>query len=112
MEIKNTAPQLDSYRAQLEKTEKDAAARTAKTAGNTPPQGDRVSLSSEARLRTEAYSAAMATPEIRQSKVDAIKAKVDSGEYRADSHAIAEKLLREEPGLFGAGPVPKGNKES
>lgn len=101
MEIKNSLTQLDTYRAQLDKTEKDAAARSAKETNNAPAKGDRVSLSPEAKLRTEAYSAAMNAPEVRQAKVDAIKSRVDSGEYQVDSRKVAEKLLQEEPGLFG-----------
>lgn len=101
MEIKNSLTQLDTYRAQLDKTEKDAASRSAKETQNVPAKGDRVSLSPEAKLRTEAYSAAMSAPELRQAKVDAIKSRVDSGEYQVDSRKVAEKLLQEEPGLFG-----------
>lgn len=101
MEIKNSLTQFDTYRAQLDKTEKDAAARSAKETKNAPAKGDRVSLSPEAKLRTEAYSAAMSAPEVRQAKVDAIKSRVDSGEYQMDSRKVAEKLLQEEPGLFG-----------
>lgn len=100
MEIKNSISQLDTYRTQLEKTEKDTAARAAKEVKSAPAQGDRVSLSPEAKLRTEAYSAAMSAPEVRQATVDAIKSKVDAGEYHPDSRKIAAKLLQEESGLF------------
>ncbi len=102
MEIKNSLTQLDTYRATLEKTEKEQNARAAKDAKGAPAKGDRVSLSPEAKLRTEAYSAAMNAPEMRRQKVDAIKAQVESGQYQADSKKTAEKLLQEEPGLFGA----------
>lgn len=103
MEIKNTLGQLDPYRARLEKTEKEQnAARASKDTKGASSQGDRVSLSPEAKLRTETYTAAMNAPEVRQQKVDAIKAQVDTGTYQVDSKKVAEKLLQEEPGLFGA----------
>ncbi len=103
MEIKNTLiSQLDPYRTQL-KTEESAQktradAKGAAAAGAS--RGDRISLSPEAKLRTEAFSAASNAPEVRQAKVDAIKARVDAGEYQPDSKKIAGKLLQEEPGLF------------
>lgn len=102
MEIKNNISNLDPYnRTGLTNAAGQAAAR-----GTVPAQpsagetGDRVSLSPEAKLRTEALTTAMNTPEVRQAKVDAIKARVESGEYTVDSKAVAAKLLREEPGLF------------
>ncbi len=104
MEIKNTLNQLDPYRTQL-KTEDAKAAQAkaradAKAGTATGAKGDRISLSPEAKLRTETFTAAMNAPEVRQAKVDAIKAQVESGEYQPDSKKIAAKLLREEPGLF------------
>ncbi len=107
MEIKNALVQLDPYRAKLkadENAQTTRAGRTAapKDAAKPSSQGDRISLSPEAKLRTEAYSAAMSAPEVRQAWVDAIKARVDSGEYQPDSKKIAAKLLQEEPGLFRA----------
>lgn len=103
MEIKNYLKNLDPYRTKLEQSELQAkrnAARKESDAASSP-QGDRVSLSNEAKLRTEAYSAALAAPDVRQEKVDALKSKVESGEYQVDSRAVAEKLLKEEQDLFG-----------
>ena len=105
MEIKNALNQLDPYRARL-KTDETAQKTRAQADKDAPKavqsQGDRISLSPEAKLRTEAFTAAMAAPEVRQAKVNAIKAQVDSGEYQPDSKKIAAKMLQEEPGLFGA----------
>lgn len=103
MEIKNYLKNLDPYRTKLEQAEiqpkRGATRKEGETASST--QGDRVSLSDEAKLRTEAYSAALAAPDVRQEKVDALKSKVESGEYQVDSRAVAEKLLKEEQDLFG-----------
>lgn len=102
MEIKTNLNQLDPYtRTRLTETNTQATKRgVAPVAAPTSEGGDRISLSPEARLRTEAYTAAMNAPDVRQAKVDALKAQVESGSYRPDSAVIAGKLLAEDPGLF------------
>ena len=104
MEIKNTFNPLDPYtqtKLNSANQTKQATGRTA--AGTTAPAaetGDRVSLSNEAKLRTEAFTTASNTPDVRAAKVAELKARVEAGEYQIDSKAIAAKLLTEEPGLF------------
>ena len=111
MEIKNTIGQMNPYQTQLDNNRADQtgqAARAARSARSEnsaggeaqAPKGDTISLSPEARLRTEAYSAAMSAPDTRQSRIDALKSGIASGEYQPDSRQIAGKLLAEEPGLF------------
>lgn len=102
MEIKNNINNLDPYnRTSLTNAAGQIGARgTAQAQPSAGETGDRVSLSPEAKLRTEALTTAMNAPEVRQAKVDAIKASVDSGEYAVDGKALAAKLIQEEPGLF------------
>ena len=102
MEINNnTLNRLNPYQVTREKQDAGAA-RSAQKPEAAQPQGDRISLSPEARLRTEALSAATNAPEVRQAKVDAIKAEVDAGTYKPNSRQIASKMLAQEPGLFRA----------
>ena len=104
MEIKNTLNPIDPYT----QARVNNAGKTPQTANRAPHNapvsgketGDRVSLSPEAKLRTEAFTSAMNTPDVRAEKVSELKARVQSGEYTIDSKAIAAKLLEEEPGLF------------
>ena len=101
MEIKNTLQKLaDPYRTQIENTPREGRANT--QAAEAQPKGDRVSLSPEALLRTEAYSAAMNAPDVRAAKVNDIKERVASGEYKVDAKNIAAKLLQSETDLAGA----------
>lgn len=102
MEIKNTLNPLDPYsRTSLAGTKNETTPRTAQAATAAQGEtGDRISLSPEAKLRTEAFTSAMNAPDLRTEKVAAIKARVDSGEYAPDSKVIAAKLLAGEPGLF------------
>ena len=55
-----------------------------------------MSVSPQARLFIEAYTAATNAPEIRQNKIAALKEQVASGTYQVDSRQIAEKLLQSE----------------
>ena len=104
MEIKNTFNPLDPYtQTKLNNTAQTGQAVGRKAADTAAPKaetGDRVSLSPEAKLRTEAFSSAMNAGDVRADKVAALKAQVESGEYQIDSRAIASRLLQEEPGLF------------
>jgi len=105
MEIKNSLNPLDPYNQTklnnaTQTGQAQAAGRNAAGAPAPRAEGDRVSFSPEAKLRTETFSAAMSAPDIRADKVAALKAQVESGQYAVDSKAIAAKLLQEEPGLF------------
>lgn len=100
MEIKNYLKGLDPYQTKLDKAENAKGKLAKRSDGDSKTTGDRVSVSNEARLRTEAYSAALSAPEVRQEKVNEIKARVDSGEYQVDSRKVAEKLITEEAELF------------
>ena len=104
MEIKNNLNPLDPYaQTRLDKADQAASKIASRNAAANAPAGetgDRVSLSPEAKLRTEAFSTAMNTPEVRAAKVAELKARVEAGTYEIDSRAIASKMLAEEPGLF------------
>lgn len=96
MEIKNNINNLEPYlnRMDLEKA-RNAGVRAASTdtqVSQAAEGGDRVSLSTSA-LKSVVVEAAQSAPDIRQDKVDAIKARLNSGEYQIDSNDIALKLL-------------------
>lgn len=107
MEIRSILNPLGAYQSKLDQAENAAKAEPGRKTGRhasgaATSQSDTISLSPESRLRTEALATAARAPEIRQDKVDALKASVESGEYAPDSRQIAAKLLAEEPGLFRA----------
>ena len=103
MEIKNTLLRnLDPYnRARVEQKNGDAPERAATGQAPAARQGDRVSLSDEARLHTLARSEAAAAPEVRREKVDALKQSVADGTYTVDPRKVAEKLVASEALLAG-----------
>jgi negative regulator of flagellin synthesis FlgM len=91
---------IKNYRPQAERAEDAAAkaekARDARSGGG----GDTLRLSHEAKLHTTARSAAMQADDMRQERVDALKAQVADGTYIIDNEKIAAKLLQEEADLF------------
>ena len=54
---------------------------------------DQLSLTSSAQLLKELNEAIAASPEVDQSRVDAIKQAIADGSYEVDSGRIADKLL-------------------
>ena len=56
--------------------------------------GDVVQLSDRARLAARATELAQAAPEIRQDKVDSLKARIGAGTYNVSGQVVAEALIR------------------
>ena len=107
MEIKNTTNNLfDPYAPGLDKsTEARNDTRLKARAdgtGTEASQGDKVTVSQDALLLTEARRAAQSAPDVRSEKVEALRIQVANGTYKPDSKLIAANLVREEPGLFKA----------
>lgn len=103
MEIKNSMlSKLDPYRNKLDPKAEAAGVKTrgggaAETGGaQQAATGDKVSLSSAARLHTTAHAEANKAPDVRQEKVDGIKERIASGSYTPDAKDIARKLVESE----------------
>lgn len=61
---------------------------------------DKINVSQEALLITEALRGAQNAPDIRQEKIDAIRAQLEAGTYNIDNRQLAMNLIREEAQLF------------
>jgi negative regulator of flagellin synthesis FlgM len=59
---------------------------------STPIQ-DKINISSKVKMFQDIKEAAIDAPDIRKEKVNEIAEKIDSGTYRPDYGAIADKLL-------------------
>ena len=92
----------DPYRAQFERANAARASDSGPRTGQTTPAGDRVSVSQDGLLRTEALRVAIASPDMRQEKIDALRQRLASGEYHVDSRSVAEKMLRSEAGFLSS----------
>lgn len=97
MEIKNNINQLDPYLNRL-KAEKGEA-RVAPDKAVAAAGGDTVQIQSTG-LKAVIEAAAASAPDIRESKVAAIKASLADGSYKIDNSAIAGKLVQEAGDLY------------
>jgi negative regulator of flagellin synthesis FlgM len=92
---------IDPYAANLERSEemrgRHQGEHSEKLVFST---GDKVSVSPEALLMTEARRTAQNAPDVRTEKVENLRIQVANGTYTPDSRLTAENLLREEPDLF------------
>ncbi len=68
-----------------------APSQASQTAGDL--QSDQVNLSQQALDMRVARSALAETPAVRQDRVSAVRAQLESGEYKVDSREVARKLL-------------------
>lgn len=58
-------------------------------------EGDKVELSSLAKDVSKARTEVDRTPDIRTEKVESLKEKVSSGEYKVDPDKVAQKIVDE-----------------
>lgn len=72
-------------------TKKSAANNNSAT--HLVPKSDTVSLSDEARLRTQAYSDASNAPDVRAEKVNQLKEQINNGTYTANSMRTAKAMV-------------------
>lgn len=62
---------------------------------------DKISVSRDAMLLTEALRSAQTAPDCRNEKIAVLRAQVTNDTYRPDSMTIAHALLRDEREIFG-----------
>ena len=60
---------------------------------NRSSKADEVILSKEAKVFQEALKAAKSEPDVCMDKVEEIRARIQSGQYRIDSWSIASKIV-------------------
>lgn len=101
MEIKNIlSKEMDSY-AKLERKQSIHAEEASRKTAAAVHSRDRATVSTEAKLRGEAFAAALSAPDTRSAKVSVLRNQVENGEYQVDARAIAEKMLEEDRLLLG-----------
>jgi negative regulator of flagellin synthesis FlgM len=93
MEIKSNWDKLEPYinRADFDRAPKAEVNSAAQQQVN-PKSGDTVNLSTSV-LRDLVAEEARNTPDVRQEKVDALKAQISSGQYQINTQDIAAELL-------------------
>lgn len=100
MEIKKVYGDVNPYASQkLNETPRVQPEQPASAAATAQQTGDKVALSSEARLLATAMNVAGASPDVRADKVRELKEQVQSGTYKPDVRKAAANLLRDEMSL-------------
>lgn len=57
--------------------------------------GVKTEVSSRAKEMVQARGIAQSTPDIREDRVAELKARIENGEYRVNSDAVADRLIQE-----------------
>ena len=87
--ISGQKPPVPNPSQQNARTERSESER-ARTSGQT---ADQLSLTSSAQLLKELSEAVAASPEVDQSRIDAIRQAIADGSYDIDAGRIADRLL-------------------
>lgn len=87
-----SSPYVQSKVEKGESSEAPARVEKAK-ARSQASAGDRVSVSSDAKLVAEAARVAKESPDVRVDRVEALKAQVQSGNYSPNPRLIAQKMV-------------------
>lgn len=76
------------------KQEKAAKREATSEETSTSSVSARVNLSEESKVAQKAAETIRNTPDVRQEKIQALKEKIEAGQYQVDSDKVADKLLR------------------
>lgn len=102
MEITGPLRQLTGY-DKVERSDSSSSRNgkgRASSSSSSASRSDSVTLSNEGRLVSQAVSTANSTPDVRQKKIDELKALVQSGQYKPDLKKTAQKLVEEDLDLL------------
>jgi negative regulator of flagellin synthesis FlgM len=85
---------IDLHNISLPGLERDEKTRKAgNKAPSTPSVEDKASLSSDALSISAFQAKALATPEIRQDKVEALRQSIQNGDYKVEPDKVAQAIL-------------------
>ena len=84
---------VQKYQSDLKTGTNQAREPAKKTVDQTDSPVDNVQLSERSQEIVRVQEAIEAAPEIRQDKVDAVKARLAEGSYEVDSEEVADRIL-------------------
>ncbi|UAA39469.1 flagellar biosynthesis anti-sigma factor FlgM [Paraneptunicella aestuarii] len=98
----NHKPQLESQKLNQQQQAQNQAASAQKAQANAvaAPRQDSVSLTQSAQQMTQVQKKGTDAP-VNQEKVDKLKKAIQSGEYRINPEALAQKIAKLEADMFG-----------
>jgi negative regulator of flagellin synthesis FlgM len=79
----------------LEKTTRESSSNVAATTVNpaSSTTGDRTTFQSDAKTVQSLVTQALATPDLRQGKIDAIKQSISNGTFTFDANKVADAII-------------------
>ena len=94
MKIEGQRPGIDTAATDAaQRITTDQQNQVNRTGGRPAATGDRVEVSADAKLMSEAMKTAAATPDIRTDVVERMKQKLAAGEVGNDSGRLADSML-------------------
>ncbi|WP_029898439.1 flagellar biosynthesis anti-sigma factor FlgM [Desulfohalovibrio reitneri] len=100
MHIKNLLIGNTPYETKkVDKPDKPEGAEKTRKADSSG-KGDRINLSEEATLRSQAMREAQSAEDVRAEKVAMLKKQISEGTYQPDNQKIAENLVKEDLDLL------------
>ena len=93
MKIEGSGSKPVSQTDQSQQAERTSAVRPGQSERAPQAAGDRVNVSSDARLVTEAVRAANQAPDIRRDAVERAKARLEAGEIGRDPARLADRII-------------------
>jgi negative regulator of flagellin synthesis FlgM len=73
--------------------------KMAKTQSGSPAGAAKAEISDKAKDLAKAHAVATAAPDVREDRIAEIKRRLNAGEYKIDSDAIADKMISEHAGM-------------
>lgn len=95
MKVSETRNQLHELLQQQQAAEKTSQGRENRSVSGSVAPEEKVTLSERAREIQQVRQAVEALPDVREEKVDELKERIASGEYRVDGEKVAEKMIGE-----------------
>jgi negative regulator of flagellin synthesis FlgM len=92
-----------SRQAEQARGKEQAGKAEATSAKSTIPDSVRTDISGRATETAQAKAAATDAPDVREDKIAALKARIESGTYRIDADRIADRMIDEHKALGAAG---------
>ena len=90
----DTGSKVQKYQSEVKPGADRTKKPTEKTVDQVDSPADNVQLSERSQEITGVQEAVEAAPEIRQDKVEAVKARLADGSYEVNSEKVADRILK------------------
>lgn len=100
MVIKGVFDKISVYNQKKIEQDKDISLKKQAKSSNLSYSSDTVNLSSQGKVLNELIDTVKQGPDVRRDRIEDLKQKINSGEYKIDSKQIAKKIVDTEIDLY------------